>query len=261
MGGASRVDGAAFLVEKLTIALGMSEVNLAIGYLAEADQQLGHADAEVSSKLLAVSLREIDEAVLTATGAALAGLLAREADPVAVKRLWHGVVALALACTARNGAYGLAVDVSTQRTDYKFRTELRVRLSETDAVGIVFFGSFANYMDVGRMDYLEHLGLSGISPGPVRMLIPGAVVHAETHFFSPARYHDVLAVYVRVAAIGRSSYTFHSLFEQAHDGQLVATGQVRLVWLDSNFAPVRVPDAFRDTVARFEGSRFLEGAS
>ena len=69
---------------------------------------------------------------------------------------------------------------------YGFQTELRVRLSETDAVGIVFFGSFAVYFDVGRMDYLAHLGLQGFD-GAVRDLIPGAVVRQEAHFHSPAK--------------------------------------------------------------------------
>ena len=39
--------------------------------------------------------------------------------------------------------------VSTDLNDYRFRTSLRVRLSETDAVGVVFFGSFSQYMDLG----------------------------------------------------------------------------------------------------------------
>ena len=51
------------------------------------------------------------------------------------------------------------VKIEEDRNLYGFQTEVRVRLNETDAVGIVFFGSYAAYFDVGRMDYLGHLGL------------------------------------------------------------------------------------------------------
>ena len=80
-------------------------------------------------------------------------------------------------------------DISRDLNDYGFQTEVRVRLSETDAVGIVFFGSFAAYMDVGRMDYLGYLGVTP-TEGRVPGLIPGAVVGQEVSFHRPARYND-----------------------------------------------------------------------
>ena len=43
--------------------------------------------------------------------------------------------------------------------DFHFSTEVRVRLPETDVMGIVFHGCFFTYMEVGRMDYLRNLGL------------------------------------------------------------------------------------------------------
>ncbi len=70
---------------------------------------------------------------------------------------------------------------TTDRNAYAFQTEVRVRLSETDAVGIVFFGSYSAYMDVGRMDYLSHLGLQRFD-GRVKGLLPGAVVGATLDF-------------------------------------------------------------------------------
>jgi acyl-CoA thioester hydrolase len=143
--------------------------------------------------------------------------------------------------------------VSLDRNLYKFQTEVRVRLSETDAVGIVFFGSFSSYMDVGRMDYLQHLGLSQYG-GPVKDLFPGAVVQAALSFRAPARYNDVLLIHVRIARMGRSSYTFHMMIEQKRDRQLVATGVLTLVWLDEGFTPSEVPAEVVGRVAAFEGA-------
>ena len=101
-------------------------------------------------------------------------------------------------------------EVTHDLNAYGFTTEIRVRLSETDAVGIVFFGSFPIYFDVGRMDYLENLSLTQMD-GSVRDLTPGAVVAQSSQFFHPARYNDTLVVHVRMAKLGHSSYTFHFL--------------------------------------------------
>lgn len=148
-------------------------------------------------------------------------------------------------------------EITLDRNAYSFRTEVRVRLSETDAVGIVFFGSFSTYLDVGRMDYLNHLGLTRLG-GAVRDLIPGAVVSCRLDFRRPARYNDILAIDVRIARIGRTSYTFHYLITNAHNRRVVATGSLTLVWLDDDFRPVRVPDEFRRVVREFEGEALIE---
>lgn len=143
-------------------------------------------------------------------------------------------------------------EVSEDLNAYGFSTDIRVRLSETDAVGIVFFGSFAVYLDVGRMDYLGHLGLNKLD-GPVRDLIPGAVVHQACRYYRPARYNDILIQHCRIARIGRTSYTFHFLTTNKRNRDIVAKGTLTLAWLDDAFKPMRVPDTFRKTVQAFEG--------
>ena len=114
---------------------------------------------------------------------------------------------------------------SDQLSDYGFSTDVRVRLSETDAVGIVFFGTYAHYFDIGRMDYLAHLGLNKHG-GAVKDLIPGVVVGQEVEFTHPARYNDVLAVFVRLATIGETSYTFHLKIVNKRTRAAVANGEI-----------------------------------
>ncbi len=147
--------------------------------------------------------------------------------------------------------------ISEQRNDYGFSTEVRVRLSETDAVGIVYFGSFSTYLDVGRMDYLSHLGLDqqvgAHAVGTIAHLPPGAVAGLHLRFHRPARYKDTLVVHVRVAHMGRSSYTFHMWITDKRHPRTVATGELTLVWLDQAFLPAAIPEAFRSTVLAFEG--------
>lgn len=134
---------------------------------------------------------------------------------------------------------------------FRFSTEVRVRLPETDALGIVFHGNFYTYFDVARMDYVRNLGLMEylLSPRGTNVL-----VHAAADFRSPARFDDVLVVHARISEIGESSFTF--LFRVTHKGEarLVAEGRSVHVSIDpSTWKPVRVPEEIRKAVARFEG--------
>ncbi|MCO4771860.1 MAG: acyl-CoA thioesterase [Deltaproteobacteria bacterium] len=147
--------------------------------------------------------------------------------------------------------------ISRDLNDYGFQTDVRVRLSETDAVGIVFFGSFASYMDVGRMDYLAYLKVTP-KEGRVPGLIPGAVVSQVANFHAPARYNNSLLIHVRMARIGRTSYTLHFLITRKRTRETVSTGALTLAWLDDDFKPMRVPAEFRDAVRAFEGDRLVE---
>ena len=151
----------------------------------------------------------------------------------------------------------MASDISRDLNDYGFQTEVRVRLSETDAVGIVFFGSFASFMDVGRMDYLAYLGVTP-EEGKVPGLIPGAVVAQHANFHAPARYNNTLLIHVRMARLGRTSYTLHFLIAKKRTRETVSTGSLTLAWLDDDFKPMQVPESFRETIRAFEGDRLTE---
>ncbi len=134
---------------------------------------------------------------------------------------------------------------------FTFSTEVRVRLSETDALGIVFHGCFFIYFDVARMDYVRNLGLVeafGTSRGA------NLVVHASADFRSPARFDDVLVVHARASSIGETSLTFLFRVTDKREARLVAEGKTVHVMVDPKTCrPVRVPDEIRQAVHRFEG--------
>lgn len=142
-------------------------------------------------------------------------------------------------------------------TLFHFQTEVRVRLPETDAMGIVFHGYFFTYLEVGRMDYLRNLGLAdGVRP------IKGfsnLVRHVECDFVSPARFDDLLVIQVRVAEIGNSSFRFEFLIKHRVDNRTVATGEsVHVAVDDAHFRPIRVPDDFRERIRAFEKGGLVE---
>ncbi len=143
------------------------------------------------------------------------------------------------------------------RGRYNFSTEIRVRLPETDAFGIVFHGHFFVFFDVARVDYLRNLdALRFISPEYARN---NALVHATADFRSPARFDDELVISACISSISRSSFTFEFLAMHKKENRVVATGKTVLVVLDEKkWRPVPVPDEFRRLVRKFEGPNLVE---
>ncbi len=134
----------------------------------------------------------------------------------------------------------------------KFSVEVRVRLPETDAMGIVFHGCFYTYFDVARMDYLRNLCLlDSFRTGETKNL----VAHASADFRSPARFDDVLVVQAGVGAIGNTSITFLFWVSNKPDGRLIAEGKTVHVMIDpQSLHPVRVPEDFRKAIQAYEGA-------
>jgi acyl-CoA thioester hydrolase len=139
---------------------------------------------------------------------------------------------------------------------FKFSVEIRVRLPETDALGVVYHGYFLTYFDVARMDYLRALGqLEKFRKGEALTL----VVHASADFRSPARFDDILVVHVRVRRIGESSVTFDFRVNSKAGDRLVAEGRSVHSFIDSKtWQPVRVPEEFRTAVRAHEGAALEE---
>ena len=140
---------------------------------------------------------------------------------------------------------------------FHFSTEVRVRLPETDAFGIVFHGYFFTYFEVARMDYLRNLGMADF----IRPIsgASSAIVHADADYRSPGRFDDVLVVHARISEIGRTSFTFEFLVTHKREDRVVAEGKTTQVVLDEkSWRPVPVPEEFRLKVKAFEGSRLVE---
>ncbi len=134
---------------------------------------------------------------------------------------------------------------------YHFNTEVRVRLPETDAMGIVFHGNYFTYLEVGRVDYLRNLHLSDRSR-PIKEF-DNVVVSAHLDYRSPARLDDPLIIDVRTRDIRTSSFTFEFRIRHKRENRVVARGWTTHCAIDPEFRPVPVPESFRRIISAFEG--------
>jgi acyl-CoA thioester hydrolase len=143
---------------------------------------------------------------------------------------------------------------SDERAPFTFAAAARVAFSDTDAQGIVYYGRYAPYFDVARVEYFRHLGLTTHAVGK-ELEAEFVMRHFEITYEAPARFDDLLIVYCRVARVGSSSITFEYAVTDPHEGELLATATQVLVNVDlAARASVRIPDSVRGPIERFEQS-------
>jgi acyl-CoA thioester hydrolase len=140
----------------------------------------------------------------------------------------------------------------TAKLPFKFSAQTRVGFSDTDAQGIVYYGRYLPYFDLARVEYHRKLGLLGMEIGEEGQEFVMRALTVDYH--APAVFDDLIAVYVRLARIGRTSATYELAAYRAHDDVLVVTATQTLVLVDlDERRPVAIPEPYKEAVRAFEG--------
>ena len=140
------------------------------------------------------------------------------------------------------------------KTEFKFATRIRVRWSECDAQGIVFYGVYLDYLEVAQGEYFRNLGFRLYDPEG-RRSFDTATVKATLEYRSPAHVDDTLEVHARVARIGTTSLTSRYEIYGADTGLLVLDAEIVAVDYDADSGDSRrVPDGLRSAIEIFEAT-------
>jgi acyl-CoA thioester hydrolase len=135
---------------------------------------------------------------------------------------------------------------------FKHVCPIRVRYIEVDAQRHVFFSHYLNYCDVALIDYMRDIGFAYQD-----MLDSGVdmfYVEASCQYKGQARFEDLLHVHTRIGCLGNTSFTYEFAIRKQPEDVLIATAKIVSVAVDAETEqPIRVPDALRKAVARFEG--------
>lgn len=118
--------------------------------------------------------------------------------------------------------------------------KVRVRYAETDQMGVVYHGNYAQYFEMGRVEWLRALGLSYSFMEKNGIMLP--VVSLTINYKKPARYDDLLTV--RTILKKQESVKIEFDYEiYSEKGELLTTGNSVLVFVDMKTGrPVLPPD-------------------
>ena len=128
--------------------------------------------------------------------------------------------------------------------EYEFT--VRVRYAETDQMGVVYHGNYAQYFEMGRVEWLRNLGVSYKWMEENGVMLP--VVSLEMNYKKPARYDDVLLVKTILKSQNSVKIEFdYEIYNQQN--QLLTTGYSMLVFVDMKTGrPILPPKYVSDKI-------------
>lgn len=116
---------------------------------------------------------------------------------------------------------------------------VRVRYAETDQMGVVYHGNYAQYFEMGRVEWLRNLGVSYKWMEENGVMLP--VVTLNMNYKRPAKYDDLLTVRTIFKSQTSVKIEFdYEIYNEANE--LLTTGYSMLVFVDVNTGkPVLAP--------------------
>ena len=112
---------------------------------------------------------------------------------------------------------------------YRSETKIRVRYAETDKMGFVYYGNYAAYYEVARVEALRSLGLTYRSMEESGIILP--VLENYSKYILPALYDDLLNIVVMIRELPGTRIKFeYELYNQ--DNKLINLGYTTLVFVD-----------------------------
>ena len=118
----------------------------------------------------------------------------------------------------------------------KTQTILRVRYGETDQMGVVYYGNYAQYLEQGRTEWLREMGFSYKWMEENGIHLP--VVNLTIDYKVPARYDDLITITTTLKKIPTIKIEFYYEIHN-QEGQLLVTAGTTLVFINSSTNKLR----------------------
>ncbi len=120
----------------------------------------------------------------------------------------------------------------------------RIRYSETDQMGVVYHGNYAQYLELARVEWLRALGISYKSMEEGGIMLP--VISLSIKYLKSALYDDLITV--KVILNKKPAVRIEFDYEITNEaGELLATANTVLVFMDMDRKrPTRCPQILLD---------------
>lgn len=107
--------------------------------------------------------------------------------------------------------------------------KVRIRYSETDQMGYVYYGNYARFYEIGRTEMMRSLGIHYKTMEDQGIMMP--VISMEARYLRPARYDDLIEIKTRIRKLDDKEIIFETrIFNE--ENQLLNRGTVRLCFID-----------------------------
>ena len=107
-------------------------------------------------------------------------------------------------------------------------TKIRVRYGETDQMGYMYYGNYAQFYEVGRVEMLRSLDMTYRGMEESGIMMP--VVELKCNYLKPALYDEEISVKVIMDKL--PGVKIHFRYELSNEkNELINTGETLLVFV------------------------------
>ena len=127
-----------------------------------------------------------------------------------------------------------------------FDYTLRTRYAETDQMGVVYYGNYPQYLEIGRVEWLRAIGLTYKEMEAEGIMMP--VVSLQIQYKKPALYDELITIRTKLKDLPSTKIEFD--YEILNEkGELLSMANTILVFVDAKtFRPVRCPEKVLDLI-------------
>ena len=133
--------------------------------------------------------------------------------------------------------------------DFEHNTKLRVRYGETDQMGYCYYGNYAQFFEVGRVEAMREVGMSYKELEQLGFMLP--VSEFQVKYLSPALYDDELTVVTKITLLkGVRLYFEYVIFNE--QDVLVCKASTTLVFVSKeNMKPMMPSKEFTSLISKY----------
>lgn len=124
--------------------------------------------------------------------------------------------------------------------NFYFDYTLRTRYSETDQMGVIYYGNYTQYLELGRVEWLRALGCPYKSLEEEGIILP--VVSLQINYKKPALYDQLITIRTRLKNMPSKKIEFdYEIFNEKNE--LLSTASTILVFVDAKtWRPIHCPE-------------------
>lgn len=120
-------------------------------------------------------------------------------------------------------------------------TQIRMHYALTDQMGVVYYGNYAQFYEIGRTEAIRQLGYTYKDIEAMGIIMP--VVEMNSKFLRPAKYDDLITVKttLREMPTGHAINFFFEIFNE--EDKLLNAGNVILYFMEAvTMKRAKMPD-------------------
>ncbi len=132
---------------------------------------------------------------------------------------------------------------------FSYQIKFRVLYSDTDKMGYMYYGQYAKYLEMGRVEALRSIGLSYKSMEDSGLIMP--VLDLKLKYIKPLFYDDEITLVTKIYKMPNTRIYFeYELYNPI--GEVATVAKTTLVFVDfSTGKPCLIPDNFKSKIKTY----------